>query len=327
MLGQSTHFTIRAFLGTGIGCLAYFTFNLLVVAQQGQDDSIANTAPKTQQVQVENALLKTIESTKVAAEIAGKIDQITVVEGSDVTLGQSLGNIRDSAIRVQLERSKITMAIARKKQRSDIDLKLAQKKNDVAQNELERAEAANKRIPNTYGPKEVDRLRLMAESTVLEIERAKHEQEVAELEVMLAENEYRQAEELLARHQILSPAIGVIVAVNKRAGEWVEPGAELFEIVKTDRLRIEGFVSTVAAGKMLKGRAANVTVLTADHPEVVAGKVVFVSPDANPVNGQVRIFLEIDNSRGKFRPGMRVNATIDLNAESSTLKSETIDQP
>jgi multidrug efflux pump subunit AcrA (membrane-fusion protein) len=33
-------------------------------------------------------------------------------------------------------------------------------------------------------------------------------------------------------------------------------------------------------------------------------KVVFVSPEINPLNSQVRVFLEVDNRAGKLRPGM-----------------------
>lgn len=316
---NSNHLTVRSICGLGAGgliycCLIFCELNLFVLGQDGTQQTTSSSPAHGQLVQVENALLKTIESTKVAAEVAGKVNELSLVEGAVVSVGQTLGNIRDTAIRVQLERTKIAMAIARKKHRSEIDLQLAHKKNDVAQNELERAESANKRIANTYGPKEIDRLRLVAESTLLEIERAKHDREVAELQVMLAENEYLQQEELLARHQIQSPAIGVVVAINKRVGEWVEPGMELLEIVKIDRLRIEGFVGTAAASQNLVNRHANVTVLAADQEQVVPAKVVFVSPDANPVNGQVRVYLEIDNSQRSFRPGMRVKATVDMSA-------------
>jgi multidrug efflux pump subunit AcrA (membrane-fusion protein) len=104
--------------------------------------------------------------------------------------------------------------------------------------------------------------------------------------------------------------VGVVIAINKRVGEWVEPGTELLEIVRIDRLRIEGFVKASAISKPLVGKQASVTVLKGDEERKLQGKVVFVSPDANPVNGQVRVYLEIDNRMREFRPGMRVNATI-----------------
>lgn len=263
-----------------------------------------------QTIKVSNALLKTIEATSVAAEVAGKIEKLAISEGHLVKIDEHVGNVRESAVSLQVERAKYTMAIARKKQYNNIDLRLAEKKAAVARNELERAEDANKRLANTYPPKEIARLQLVAASTELEVERAKHDQELAKLEVLLAENEYRQASELLSRHRISSPADGVVVSVARRVGEWVEPGVELFQIVKIDRLRIEGFIQTSAITPQLVGRSAQVIVLKGKEEHRVLGKVVFVSPDANPLNGQVRVFLEIDNRKGLFRPGMRVQASI-----------------
>lgn len=263
-------------------------------------------------VEVQNALLKTIEATSVAAEVVGKVEQVDVVQGNPVKVGQLLGKIRDSAVELQVAQTKIAMATARKKYGSNVELDLARKRAEVATNELERAQNANATIENTYPPKEVDRLKLVAESAEIEIQRAQLEKELANFGVLKAENEYRQACELLARHRIESPVDGVVVAVNRRVGEWVEPGTEFLQIIKIDRLRIEGFIASAAIDENLVDRNARVTVLKGDTEVRVKGKVVFVSLDANPVNGQVRVYLEIDNRKREFRPGMRVRAEIIL---------------
>ncbi len=288
--------------------IAFGMFSILCCEAGGQD----TTQSTGQTVAVENALLKTIESVHVATEVAGKLELLRVTEGNQVQLDQPIAKINDNAVRLKLERTRIAMAASRKKASNSIDIQLAEKKAEVAKNEYERAVNANERIANTYATKEIDRLRLVAESADLEIERAKHQQELLELEVLAAENEYQQAEELLARHDVRSPAIGIVTTISKRSGEWVEPGTELVQIVKIDRLRIEGFVDGAAVDHQLDKRAAKVTVLKGKREIVVPGRVSFVSPDANPVNGQVRVYLEIDNRLGEFRPGMRVRAEIDI---------------
>jgi multidrug efflux pump subunit AcrA (membrane-fusion protein) len=279
-------------------------------------DARAGTLPEANRIVVENALLKTIESTHLAAEVSGRLERLDISEGTKITVGEVLGRVHDSAVQLQMERARIAMAIARKKLRSEVDLQLATKKHEVAQNELERALAANTRTPNTYNPKEVDRLTLVADSTQLEIERAKHERELAELEVMLAENDYRQADELCNRHQLRSPVSGIVVSIGKRVGEWVEPGVELMQIVNTDRLRIEGFVRADEAAQNLMGRPVRASVSVGEDEQSVGGRVAFVSPDVNPLNNQVRVYLEIENSGGHLRPGMRTTAVIDLSAAS-----------
>jgi macrolide-specific efflux system membrane fusion protein len=54
--------------------------------------------------------------------------------------------------------------------------------------------------------------------------------------------------------------------------------------------------------------------LTPDGPspkqEAFFGQVVFVSPEIDPVNGQVRVLIEIDNPELTLRPGTRATAVI-----------------
>ncbi len=227
---------------------------------------------------VENALLKTIESTSLAAEVAGNIEQLSVVEGDHVQIGQPLGKIRDSAVRLQVQRAEIALALATKKQRSDIDLRLARERAAVAENELQRHENANATFENTYGPKEIDRLRLIASSAQLEIERAAYERELLELDRALAENDLLQAQELLERHQIQAPAMGVVVALKRRIGEWVEPGTDVLQIVKIDRLRVEGFLSSAAVNRDLSQASAQVKVLTEAGEQQLEGKLSIHQP-------------------------------------------------
>ena len=58
-----------------------------------------------------------------------------------------------------------------------------------------------------------------------------------------------------------------------------------------------------------------------DLPEkaaaVFAGKLVFVSPEVDPVNNQVRVLAEIDNPESLLRPGLRATLTIDESATRS----------
>ncbi|MCA9194070.1 MAG: HlyD family efflux transporter periplasmic adaptor subunit [Planctomycetales bacterium] len=263
-----------------------------------------------QQIVVENAILKTIEATVIPAQVSGTLESLAVAEGSVVKIGQRVGKINDKALSLQVEYKRIARSAAEKKYGSQIDLNLAIKKKEVASLELERAEEANSRIANTYPPKEIDRLNLVAHSASLEVERARLEQELLEYEVLLASTELKQVEELLSRHEIISPAEGVVVSIGRRVGEWVEPGAELVTVVNTNRLRIEGFITSAEITSDLVGQSANVTLLRGSQTFEITGKVVFVSPDANPVNGQVRVYLEIDNSQAQFRPGLRVKAMI-----------------
>lgn len=263
-------------------------------------------------VHVEGAILKTIESTTLSARVSGVIERLEISEGRTVTAGQVVGKLDDEAIRLELAQLRTQLDVAKRKLANDIDERLAMKSQQVAENEYQRALSANELVSNTYPINEIDRLRLVAERMKLEVERAAYVRELAALDVTLAEHEFRQADELQRRHIIVAPAPGVIVSVDKRAGEWIEPGAEILRIVRIDRLRVEGFIPASRAAPDIVGRTAKVQTIGADEAlRQVTGKVVFVSPDVNPVNAQVRVFIEIDNGQARLRPGARVAATID----------------
>ena len=42
-----------------------------------------------------------------------------------------------------------------------------------------------------------------------------------------------------------------------------------------------------------------------------SGKLVFVSPEVDPVNGQVRVWAQIENRDLQLRPGLRASMSID----------------
>lgn len=273
--------------------------------------SINPLAAEAAAIEVQGAILKTIDATTLAAQVAGPLKKLLVKEGDLVNAGQALGSINDDSLRLELEQLKTQVAMAEKKQNDDINQRLAEKSRQVALTEYERALGANARVADTYPINEIDRLRLIADRAELEVERAAYEQELAVFDVTLAKGSYRQAYERYTRHQLVAPAGGVVVSVEKRIGEWVEPGTDLLRIVRIDQLRVEGFIPADQAHANLVGQAARVALVGEPNDPWWPGKVVFVSPDANPVNSQVRVFIEVDNGSAALRPGLRVRAAID----------------
>lgn len=271
-----------------------------------------NQDENSSRIEVLGAILKTIESTELAAHVAGVVQALDVREGDVVESGQSIGKLMDESIKLKLEQLKSQVEMLKEKQSNDIDQRLAEKGKAVAENEYQRALNANARVPDTYPRNEMDRLKLVADEAGLELERAIYLQGIVKYDVKSAISEYKQTYELFKRHQITAPTSGVVVSVDKRAGEWVEPGAALLKIVRIDRLRVEGFVQIQEALKELVGRSAKIEVDTGGEIHVLDGKVTFVSPDANPVNSQVRVFIEVDNTGRAIRPGLRVTAAIDI---------------
>jgi len=38
-------------------------------------------------------------------------------------------------------------------------------------------------------------------------------------------------------------------------------------------------------------------------PQAFSGKIAFISPEVDPITGQVRVWAEVDNRDGRLRPG------------------------
>ena len=110
------------------------------------------------------------------------------------------------------------------------------------------------------------------------------------------------------QHRITVPVDGVVVAVEKKLGEWVDPGTSLFRIVRLDRLRIEGFIEARAASLDLVGKSA--TLRHKKSGEEIHCTVAFISPDINTANSTVRVYLNVENKNGHLRPGLAVDAWI-----------------
>jgi len=261
-------------------------------------------------IAVRNSILKPTQTVSVAAGVAGIIESVLVKEGDEVTVRQILVQIRCDEAKLNHERAILALETASAKAIRDVDIRLAEKSAEVAEQELGRTLKANQLAPDTYPANEVDRYRLMFERSKIEIERYQLDQQLALFAKKQAEIELKQSQQSIDRHVIASTAQAIVVSIEKHAGEWVDPSDKMLELMSIDRLRVEGFVDANEALELKKGQQASVTVTVAKTHQRTPGKVAFISPTANPANGQIRVFIEIENRDSKFRPGMTVAATI-----------------
>jgi macrolide-specific efflux system membrane fusion protein len=95
----------------------------------------------------------------------------------------------------------------------------------------------------------------------------------------------------------------VIVQVYVRKGEWVKPGQQALRIVNVDRLKAEGFIAAEQAAADLVGKTVTLSLEQGSQRTAFDGTIVFVSPEVDPITGQVRVWAEIDNRDGRLRPG------------------------
>ena len=283
-----------------------------------QPEVAADSSATLAVLSVDGAVLKTVETTSVASQVAGVLNKVHVREGDRVRVGEPLGTIESTSTELQLERSKVALEVAQRNLDNTIDIDLAQKNFAVAQNEYDRALESNKVVNDVYPAVEVERLKLVHDRAELEVSRARFAKEIAKLEFSKSQIEHKQLVDIVSKHTIGSPVSGMVVAIEKRTGEWVEPGAVAVRIVEIDRLRIEGFLKAEQADNALLNREAQVEIMLAGKKIQSKAKLVFISPEVNPINSQVRVFLDIDNSEGKLRPGLRASVWFPNNESKVT---------
>ena len=289
---------------------------LAVVASQSADiDAVQTDRAQSDRAQSERAKTgaeKTVVESALVTVIALCVERFDKVRIGTETR-KWLRGLLTVALAVDLthDRAKVEFEIARKQAKNDLKIRLARKSTEVARTELKRAIESVEKYKKSVSETEIDRLRLSAERSELEIDQALHEQEAAQLTSRLKEIEMELAKQAVDRRALVSPIAGMVVQVNLHQGEWVPAGKAVVRVLRVDRLRVEGFVqSKKATGDLVERRVTLTVDLGGKAASEFEGIVVFVSPEVNPVNGQVRVWAEVENKKLLLRPGLRGNLTI-----------------
>jgi multidrug efflux pump subunit AcrA (membrane-fusion protein) len=272
-----------------------------------------NHARSAEPVEVSNMVLKLVEEVEVPARESGVLSALNVREGQPVEQGFLLGQIDDAEARIAVDRAKIELQIAKTHAENDINVRFSKKSAEVARSELNRSLESIKRFPKSVSESEMDHQRLLVEKGALEIEQAEHDFTVAAFARHVKANDLQSAEQKAANHQITAPIKGIVVQVQRHQGEWVKPGDTLLRILRLDRLRAEGYLKAKYLGAAAKGRDVRLCVELPQGDEVkLPGKIVFLDPQIEPVNAQLRVWAEFDNPKMQLLPGMRAKMTIDV---------------
>lgn len=302
--------SLRCYLTCGLATifLAFTTAALAAENPSSQPSTLAT--PSKPAIEVQSVVLRLLEEAEVPAQEAGVITNVAVVEGQRVNQGDLLAQIDDQVARLAADAAKAKYDIAHAKAANDVRIRYAQKATEVSEAELRRSTESIEHFAKSVSQSQLDVEQLTVQKNRLEAEQATHEQAIANLEMKQQESELNAARTQIARRRIVAPFAGVIVQIYARKGEWAEPGQKALRIVNVDRLKAEGFIKADDATDHLAGRAIRLTIEPGSERNSFIGKIVFVSPEVDPITGQVRIWAEIENKDGRLRPGQPARMTI-----------------
>lgn len=284
--------------------------------------SRASYAPSLAQGQqrqavIAHCLVSLVQDVQVPALEAGALIAVDVEEGQYVQAGQVLARIDDRQSQLQKLAAELERDAAIAKANDDIEVRYAQAALAVAAADVDRALAVERKSAGAITPQEIQKLRLAKQRDELQIDRSKLDMKVAKMTADVHQATVDAATDSVARRQIVSPIDGMVVTLLHETGEWVASGEPVVQVVRTDRMRVEGFLSALEFNAHeIAGKPVIVEVtLARDRKVQFVGRVVFISPLVQAGSKyRVRAEVEnrIENGYPLLRPGMTATMSIAL---------------
>lgn len=248
----------------------------------------------------------------VPALQSGTIEAISASEGDVVQRGQLIVRLDNRAAELAREEAQLRVHLAKDAASNDVHVQAIRARQQAAEAEVASARQANSLVAGSVSETEVRRLELIARQHGLEAVQAEAEIKRARHEAAIHEIQLRLEELKLAQHVIHAPWDGVLIDLLKQPGEWVEPGQPVFRIISLETVNVEGFLSgNEHAHADLVGRDVVIEFAPAGgEPMTRAGRIVFASPQEDPVTHQFRVRAKVDNEDRLLRPGQEVRMRI-----------------
>lgn len=246
-------------------------------------------------IAVEDCAVRFAEEVRIPAVEAGRVVDLKVQLNDIVTADQLLARQDDAAALLRRRAAVWQQTAAREETSDEVDLDYAKAlyAEAVAQRD------ADKGIYQKGGGslRTLRQSELGVERARLEIARAEKSLRLAQIQLELRSAELSAIDDQLERLRIKSPIDGVILALDRRPGEWVREGETIATVARMDQLRIDAFLLV----QQLPPRQAvglKVSVVWQDAGKTHRLHGVIDSVDPQILTGQrYRFHATIDNER------------------------------
>jgi HlyD family secretion protein len=219
----------------------------------------------------------------IGAEIGGlRLDEVAVNVGDHVKRGQVLARMQRDALETELAQTRASLAEAEA-------AALEAKTNADRVRKIENSGA--------FSAQQVDRY-LTGEATA-----------AARVEVLKAK--LRSDQLRMDKTAVRAPDDGTISARMATVGAVLQPGQELFRVIRQDRLEWRAELPAADLAKIKPGMRAQVFPASG---EPISATVRVLSPTVDPKTRNALVYADI-KSRGDARPGMFARGEIRLGAQ------------
>jgi multidrug resistance efflux pump len=288
------------------------------------------TLPSAKRViEVTDCLISSTDPIKLPAREAGSIMEIFVKRGHEVKAGDVVGQVDDSDAETKVEIAKREKDAAKAKADSPYELKAAEEGEAVAKENYNANLALSVKGVNAVSSFDLRRSlfemqRAQAQIGVAKTEAivARHTEMAKQAQIIAAENEIR-------RRKLTSPVDGVVIQVFKHVGDWAQPGDAIMEIVRMNKVEVDGMVlAEETSPAEIFGKPVTIYVelpgpANKNKPHVVKGHITFASQVVNGTgsNRNFRVSTEIENEQVDgfwvIQPGSQARMVIDLDGQAA----------
>jgi len=266
---------------------------------------------------VQHCLVTLADQADLSPHEVGIVDEINVKAGDRLKKGQVVLQLDNRKAQSELDVAKAKYDAAMVKADDTINIRYAEAAAATAKGELARNEKSNRDVPGSVPMAKIEELQLKCIETTLAIEKAKHDLKTAQAEAAAALAEVHAGQVMLELYKITSPIDGEVVEVRAHKGEAVQPAQPVIQIIRRDKLWVEGQVpASEFARSQLDNQPVTVEVVAEVGRRIsIPGKIVFCKP-MNETGGSYMIRAEIQCERPDnlwpINPGMLADMLIPL---------------
>lgn len=280
------------------------------------ESNVAKMGPIISEVMGTGTLEARIKAT-VSAKISGRLSDVRVDQGDNVTKGQLLATLDDGDLLQQVEMAKAELEAAK----ASVDRAVADVNSGQATAVHARAyynrvmPLANNKVVSEDDLDNALQKRDVAEAQLRRSELAKVE---TERQLVKAEAALRYYEEKLADTKIFAPFDALVIRRDRDPGAIIVPGSSILQIISTEQMWVSAWVDESAMAGVAIEQAARV-VFRSEPAKFYHGNVARISPLADRETREFLVDVLVKELPIRWAVGQRAEVYIQTASKDNVL--------
>jgi len=267
---------------------------------------------------LDTCIVSFIEDIELPAQESGVLRSLSVKEGQSFKNGQVIARVDDELYKKQLQQAQMQRDMAMKRATDATAIRAGRYKLKLASTEAARSRSLYSK--GSTAESEYKRARYSEQVAQQELVAAENEREMAGHEAQLEEARVEEARVRIRRHSIQTNFDGYVIKKFRDAGEWVQAGEKVLRVARMDRLYVQGNISSKTLNPFeVADKPVTVTLQLARGEETTfEGRIVSIGLEKQG-SDLFMVKAEVENrpQEGSWTllPGSQVKMKIRLNAK------------